>query len=303
MENLNGIVSFVRTAEAMSFVAASRTLGISASAVGKNVANLERDLHVRLFHRSTRKLSLTEEGKLFYERCRRILDDLTDARAMLSHAQQTPRGRLRVSLPTIGYRFLLPLLPEFETRYPEVKMDLDFSDRMVNVIDEGFDVVIRSGELVDSTLVSRRLFPFRFLVCASPDYLRRRGIPRAPADLEQHACIHYRFATTGKRLDWSMSGDPTWTQLRLPESLICNNMEAVLMATIRGHGMAYMPDFLVRNAVAAGALQSVLDAQTQDTGQFWALWPTSRHLSPKIRVFIDFLVERMNAPTEQHGEA
>src|SRR5882762_9554247 len=138
MDSLSGIVAFVRTAETLSFVAAGRVLGVSASAVGKNVAKLEQTMGVRLFHRSTRRVSLTAEGALFYERCRRILDDLQDAEAMLSHAAQTPRGKLRVSLPTIGYRFLLPVLPAFSALYPEIEVDLDFNDRLVDVIEEGF---------------------------------------------------------------------------------------------------------------------------------------------------------------------
>ena len=180
MESLSGIVAFVRTAETLSFVAAGRALGVSASAVGKNVAKLEQTVGVRLLQRSTRRVNLTAEGTLFYERCRRILDDLQDAEAMLSHAAQTPRGKLRVSLPTIGYRFLLPVLPAFSALYPEVEVDLEFNDRLVDVIEEGFDAVIRSGDLPDSRLMSRRLGPFRFVLCAAPAYLEQYGVPQTP---------------------------------------------------------------------------------------------------------------------------
>ncbi|MET3970874.1 DNA-binding transcriptional LysR family regulator [Bradyrhizobium sp. S3.9.1] len=166
MDSLNGIVAFVRAAETLSFVAAGRMLGISASAVGKSVSKLEQSVGTRLFHRTTRRVSLTEEGALFFERCRRILDDLRDAEAMLSQAASTPRGRLRVSLPTIGYRFLLPILPEFRRLYPEIELDLDFSDRIVDLVEEGLDAAIRSGALADSSLMSRRLGPFRFVLCA-----------------------------------------------------------------------------------------------------------------------------------------
>ena len=293
MESLNGILAFVKTAESLSFVNAARAMGISASAVGKNVARLEKSLNVRLFQRSTRKVSLTAEGELFYERCRRILEDLQDAEAMLSHAVQAPRGRLRVSLPTIGYRFLLPLMPAFRRAYPEIELEMDFNDHLVDLIDEGFDVVIRSGGLADSKLMSRKLGPFRFVLCAAPDYLARKGRPRALLDLESHDCLRYRFVTTGKIMDWSLSADPEITQLRLPTVLTLNNMEAMHMAAIDGHGIAYMPDFLVRDSLRTGALETLLDAHTSDQGQFWALWPSSRHLSPKIRVFVDFIVERL----------
>ncbi|MFJ4192673.1 LysR substrate-binding domain-containing protein [Pseudomonas sp. NPDC089534] len=293
MESLNGMLSFVKTAESLSFVAAARSLGLSASAVGKNVARLEASLNVRLFQRSTRKVSLTAEGELFYERCRKILDDLQDAQAMLSHAVQAPRGRLRVSLPTIGYRFLLPALPAFRKAYPEIELELDFNDRLVDLIEEGFDVVIRSGGLADSTLMARRLGPFRFLLCAAPGYLDRKGRPLALSDLESHECLRYRFATTGKIMDWTLSAAPEITALRLTPTLILNNMEAMFTAAVDGHGIACMPDFLAGEALASGALETVLDEHMQDQGQFWALWPSSRHLSPKIRVFVDFMAERL----------
>ncbi|MFF7709371.1 LysR substrate-binding domain-containing protein [Pseudomonas sp. NPDC007930] len=293
MESLNGLLAFVKTAETLSFVSAARAMGISASAVGKNVARLEASLKVRLFQRSTRKVSLTAEGALFYERCRRIFDDLEDAQAMLSHAVQAPRGRLRVSLPTIGYRFLLPLMREFRQAYPEIEVEMDFNDHLVNLIDEGFDVVIRSGGLADSTLMARKLGPFRFLLCATPGYLERKGRPQQLKDLEAHDCLRYRFVTTGKIMDWTMTADPRITSLRLRSVLTVNNMEAMLMATLDGHGIGYMPDFLVREALRSGALESLLGAYTPDHGQFWALWPSSRHLSPKIRVFVDFVAQRM----------
>jgi DNA-binding transcriptional LysR family regulator len=293
MDSLNGLQAFVKTAESLSFVGAARALGLSASAVGKHVARLEASLNVRLFQRSTRKVSLTAEGALFYERCRRILDDLEDAEAMLSHARQAPRGRLKVSLPTIGYRFLLPWLPAFRQAYPEIELELDFNDQLVDLIEDGVDVVIRSGGLADSRLMARRLGQFRFVLCATPAYLRRRGRPRSLAELEQHDCLRYRWVSTGKIMDWSLSADPAITRLRLPSTLVLNNMEALLMATLDGHGIGYMPDFLARDSLASGALQTLLDEHMQDQGQFWALWPSSRQLSPKLRVFVDFIAERL----------
>lgn len=290
MDSLAGLTTFVKCAEALSFINAARALGISASAVGKNIARLEAQLNVRLFHRSTRKVRLTAEGQLFYERCKKILDDLQDAQAMLSHASEAPRGRLRVSLPTIGYRFLQPQLLAFRQRYPDIELDLDFNDHLVNVIDEGFDVVIRSGQLADSSLLARRLGAFRFLFCASPEYLGRKGTPTRLLDLEQHDCLRYRFATTGKIMDWTLTADPQATALRLPTAMILNNMEAMLGAAVDGHGIAHMPDFLAREALAQGHLVAVLQG---DAGQFWALWPSSRQLSPKVRVFVDFAAQHL----------
>jgi DNA-binding transcriptional LysR family regulator len=292
MDNLNSIVAFVRTAETLSFVAAGRKLGISASAVGKTIAKLERSLGVRLFHRTTRRVTMTDEGRLFQERCQRILDELQDAEAMLSEAAQTPRGRLRVSLPVIGYRFLLPVLPEFSARYPDVELDLDFNDRLVDVVEGGFDAVIRSGSLSDSSLMARRLGPFRFVLCASPHYAERLGLPSSLAELAGHACVRYRFPTTGKLQPWSLAVDGS-EPLNLRTAMTCNNMEALRGAVIAGFGIGFMPDFLVGDALENGALVAVLDAHTIAPGQFSVLWPSSRQLSPKLRVFVDFMCEHL----------
>ena len=288
MENLNGIVAFVRTAEALSFVAAARRLGISASAVGKAIAKLEGSLGVRLFHRTTRRVTLTEEGRHFYERCRRILDELREAEALMSRASQLPRGRLRVSLPVIGYRFLLPVLPAFSARYPDVELDLDFNDRIVDVVAGGFDAVIRSVELTDSSLLSRRLGPFRFLLCASPGYTARAGVPRTLSELSDHGCVRYRFPTTGKLQAWTLAADGSEPP-NLRTAMTCNNMEALRGAVVEGFGIGFMPDFLARDALACGALVTVLDDHAIAPGQFSILWPSSRQLSPKLRVFVDFM--------------
>lgn len=296
MDKLNGLLVFVKTADLGSFVAAGRALEISASAVGKGVARLEKQLGVRLMQRSTRRIQLTDEGRLFHERCRRILDDLDDAQAMLSHVREAPRGRLRVSAPIVGYHFLLPVIPDFLARYPEVELDINFSDRTVDLIDEGVDVAIRSGDLPDSRLVSRPLSAFRLLLCASRAYLERHGTPLVARDLERHAAIRFRHPDSGKLLEWPMLQATAFSETRLRTVLACNNMEAIFGATVRGLGIACMPDFLVREALADGRLQSVLDEQVSGGGQFRALWPSSRHLSPKVRVFVDHLDEQLSAP-------
>ncbi|MEX8191590.1 LysR family transcriptional regulator [Comamonas guangdongensis] len=288
MDSFSGLESFVRAADLLSFAEAGRALGISASAVGKNVARLEQQLGLRLFQRTTRQVRLTQEGALFHERCRRILDELHDARAAMQAAAEAPRGRLRMSLPTIGYRFLLPVLPEFQTRYPEVELDLDFNDHLVDVVEAGLDVVIRSGDLADSRLVARRLGPFRFILAASPAYLAERGVPHTPAELARHTSLRYRFLSSGKLEEWVLPGLPA-----MPIALVCNNMEAMLGAAVAGMGLAYMPDFLARDALARGELQQVLAQQLTHTGQFSALWPSSRQLSPKVRAFVDFASARL----------
>ena len=294
-DNLVGLTSFVRAADAHSFVAAGRLLGISASAVGKNVARLEVQLGVRLFHRSTRYIRLTAEGEIFCERARRILDDLADARAMMQQSAQAPQGRLRVSLPVIGYRFLLPHVPEFSRQYPAIELDLDFNDHLVDVIEDGVDVAIRSGELADSGLLARRLGPFRLMLLAAPAYLAQRGTPATPHDLAGHACLRFRLPSSGKLQEWVLRKDEV---LAAPSTLVCNNMEAMREACIAGLGVAYMPDFLVRDALSSGALSPVLAQYGDLGGQFWMLWPASRQLSPKLRAFVDFMAPRLLAATE-----
>ena len=290
MDNLNGIAAFVRAAETCSFVAAGRLLGVSASAVGKSVARLEEKLGVRLLNRSTRRISLSNEGALFYERCQRILADLGDAEAELSHLAEAPRGKLRVSLPVIGYRFILPLLAEFTQRYPEIELDLDFNDRLIDVVAEGIDVAVRSGVLSDSRLMARELGPFAFSIVSAPAYFARHGVPAMPRDLEQHGCVRYKFPSTGKLQEWQLFRTPGQEgELRLRTVLTCNNIEALIGAATQGVGLAYLPDFLVKDAIARGELQAVLGEYLRHASKFWILWPSSRHLSPKLRVFVDFL--------------
>lgn len=293
MDKFSGLLAFVKTAELGSFVAAGRALEMSASAVGKSVARLEQEVGVRLLQRSTRRVQLTEEGRLFHERCRPILDELDDAQAMLSQAREEPRGRLRVSAPIVGYHFLLPVLPDFLTRYPGVELDINFTDRTVDLIAEGVDVAIRSGDLPDSRLVSRPLNGFRLLLCASPAYLARCGIPLSLRDLDGHATVRFRHPDSGKLADWPMLAQLAGPMPRMQTVLSCNNMEAVLGASLRGLGIACMPDFLVRDSLADGRLHTVLKETLSIAGQFKALWPSSRHLSPKVRLFVDHLGEQL----------
>jgi DNA-binding transcriptional LysR family regulator len=295
MDQLSGLMAFVRAADLGSFAGAGRALNLTASAVGKAVARLEEQLDVRLFQRSTRSLRLTEEGRLFYERCRRILDDLDDARSALAGARQTPRGRLRISAPTVSYHFLTPILPEFQKSYPEVELDLDFSDRIVDLVDEGIDVAIRSGDLPDSRLVARPLAPYRLLLCASPAYLERCGVPVTPCDLEQHHAVRFRYPNAGRLQDWPLA---QVQDLRVRNAIICNNMEALRSATVAGLGIGCMPDFLVREPLSAGALRTVLDPHMEGAGMFRLIWPTNRNLSPKVRVFVDFASARLLRPGE-----
>jgi len=292
MRNLAGLLVFTEAADASSFVEAGRRLGVSSSAVGKAVAKLEAELGVRLLHRSTRRISLTQEGATFHARCRRLLEELSDAQAALSLAAAQPSGRLRVSLPTAGYHFFSPHLPGFVARYPDILLDLDYTDHVVDVIAGGFDAVIRSVRPRDSQLVARRLGAFSFRVCAAPSYLAAHGTPHAPTDLAYHRCLRLRFDTTGKLQPWVFKRS---TLDAPPAVLVCNNLEALLSAVTEGLGLAYVPDFMARQAVASRALQYVLEDQMGPNGSFWLLWPSSTHVPAKLRAFIDFFGPRLFA--------
>lgn len=293
MDRLTGLSAFVRTADLGSFVAAGRVLGLSPSAVGKAVTKLEDRLGVRLVQRSTRSLRLTEEGRAFHERCRRILDDLDDAHESLARTREAPRGRIRVSCPVIAYHFLVPVLPAFMERYPEIGLDLDFSDRIVDLVEEGVDVAIRSGQPPDSRLMMRALRPFRLLLCASPTYLDRYGMPLCPRDLAGHRGIGFRYPNSGKLQDWPLRRPEGEPEPRIHHVMTCNNMEALRGAVTGGLGIGCMPDFLAEAPLASGALVTVLLDHLDAPGQFNLIWPSSRHLSPKVRVLVDFLAEHL----------
>ena len=294
MEWLNGISFFVQAAETRSFSEAGRNLGVSSSAVGKSVSRMEERLGVRLFHRSTRSITLTAEGALFLERCRRILGEVEATELELSESQQAPRGRLRISLPLVGM-LVMPALTVFMRRYPDIELDVDFSDRLVDVIGEGFDVVMRTGEPTDSRLLSRPLGNYRLQLVASPGYLASHRTPEVPVDLAHHVCMQHKFPSTGKFEPWPLKRTedaPDWT---LPTSMVCNTTAALMDVAVAGLGIACLPDFMVRQAIERGELVSVLDAYVEHQGTFRLLWPSSKHVAPKLRVFIDCMVETLFA--------
>lgn len=289
MESLTSYAVFVQAAQTRSFVATGRHFGISASAVGKSIARLEQRLGVRLFHRSTRSITLTAEGTVLLERSRRILGEMEALEQELSQTTQAPRGRLKVSLPVVS-NLMLPALSDFMAAYPEVELDLHFSDRLVDVIEEGFDAVVRTGEPTDSRLSARRLGSFSQYLVGAPAYFAHHGVPQRPEDLTNHRCMHYRFEHTGKLEVWPLRV-AAGTTLELPTSMSCNNIETRLCFALRGRGLAYLPEFAVRDALSDGRLRHVLDAYLDERRQVTlrVLWPSGGPLSPRLRAFVDFL--------------
>ncbi len=294
MDKLGTLSIFVQVAEVGSFVSAGHRLGISGSAVGKAIARLEEELGVRLFNRSTRSMALTEEGSFFLDTCRRIQAEYEEVQARLSRSRATPRGQLRVSLPLAGM-LLMPTIADFMKTYPEVNLDLDFTDRIVDVIEEGFDAVIRTGDVKDTRLMSRKLGTFRHVIVASPDYLAKNGTPQLPEDLLQHQCLHHRFANSGKLEPWPLVRDGRDIKLDLPVSTVASTLEPLIFLAQRSFGITCLPPFAVTSEIAGGSLVPVLDDYLAGTGQFRVLWPTSRYLSPKVRAFVDFMAANLFA--------
>lgn len=292
LDSLGALTIFVRAAEALSFKEAGRQLGISSSAIGKAIARLEERLGVRLFYRSTRSMTLTQEGQLFLESCRRIIGEIEAVGMEFAQNKGAPRGKLRVSLPLVAM-LLIPTLSRFMAAYPDIELDMDFSDHMVDVIADGYDVVVRTGEVSDSRLMARTLGNFKFQIVGSPAYFARRGRPRVPVDLAGHACLYHRFPTTGKLERWPLRKGEDGTEWSPPVAAAASTLEPLIALAELGHGLACVPDFAIRRQVDEGALDRVLDEYVEYQGVFRAVWPSSRYLSPKRRAFVDFLAEHL----------
>lgn len=295
VESISALRVFVHAAQARSFSAAGSQLGISASAVGKAIARLEQQFDVRLLHRSTRSVALTPEGSLFLERCRRILNEVDAVQQELTRVNEAPRGTLRVSLPIAGM-LMMPAISSFMIAFPDVQLDLEFTDRLVDVIDEGFDAVIRSGGPRDSRLVGRRLGEYRLKLVASAAYLDRRGTPRTPEDLLTHACLHHRFANSGKFERWPLRRHGKEVEVMGPAAVIVNTIEPLICMAERGLGIACLPEFAIRRQLGEGKLRTVLDDFVRHAGLFHLMWPSSRYMAPKLRAFVDFMAEHLIPP-------
>ena len=281
------MVVFAKVVEAGSFSAAARTLGQTRAAVSKQIAGLEGHVGAQLLNRTTRRMSLTEVGRAFYPHCARIAHEAVEGERVVASMQGAARGLLRISVPvTFGRRYIAPLIRGFLESYPEVEIDLRLSDEAPDMIAEHFDVGIRIGTLRDSTLSARRLAPSRRVVCASPEYLARRGKPKTPADLRDHNCLLYTQLANPAL--WRFRGG----NVRVAGNFSVDHGESLRQAVLDGLGIAYMPTFIVGPDVAAGLLETALGAQVQSRQHVYAVYPRSRNLLPKVRALVDYLVER-----------
>lgn len=292
MDMVGAMITFARVVETNSFSEAARRLDMSKSAVSKQVARLEDRLGVRLLNRTTRRISATEVGLALYERCARIAQEVEAAELAVTRHQEVPRGQLKINAPvSFGHLQVAPALPEFLDTYPDLSIDLTLNDRFVDLVDEGFDLAIRVARLQDSSLIARRLAPARRATVASPAYLDRHGRPRAPADLGGHRLLAYSYLAGPQ--EWRFTDSDGATQsIRLEARLLVNNGDAIRSACLAGGGIAVLPTFLIANDLAEGRLVRILPEHDHEFGGIYAIWPHSRHLSPKVRVFVDFLAKR-----------
>jgi DNA-binding transcriptional LysR family regulator len=292
LDRVTSMQVFVRVAALGSFSAAGRALGLSQTMVTKHIAALETRLGIKLLHRSTRKLVLTEGGRTFLAASERILAEMEEAEISASLDRVEPRGTLRLNVPlTFGFREIAPALADFGRLYPSVSIDLGLADRYVDLIDEGWDLAIRIGRLQDSSLVVRRLAPCRIVVCAAPSYLESHGTPVAPGDLTGHNCLGYTLPTALSASRWLFGKDGE-TVVPVSGNLRANNGDALLAAAIAGQGLIYQPTFLVGDSLRDGSLVRVLAGSEIPELGVYAVLPSGRQAPAKVRVVIDFLAAR-----------
>jgi DNA-binding transcriptional LysR family regulator len=295
-ERLSGVFAFVQAAEAGSFALAAERMGLSRSAVGKTIGRLEGRLGVRLFHRTTRSQSLTDEGQAFYERCVRALAELEAAEAALDTGRRTPSGRLRISVPILfGRRCVAPILVDVARRHPRLELDISFTDRPVDLIEDGFDLVVRTGTLADNAgLVARRLGMQVMVICTAPAYLAEHGHPLTLDDLAGHESLAYG---RGNRIvPWRfLSTDGRVREAQITSRMRFDDLEAIADAATAGAGLAWLPYWLVADRIRSGDLVKVLEGERGLGYDIHAVWPQTRHLPLKVRVVIDELAARIPA--------
>jgi DNA-binding transcriptional LysR family regulator len=291
MDKFQGMQLFTRVVDAGSFTAAAEGLGISRALASKLIQNLEDSLGVRLLNRTTRRISLTDAGRNYYQRVSEILAQLAEAEAEAAELQVEPRGRMRVSAPiSFSVLHLAPALSDFQKRYPRVELELELSDRVVDLVDEGFDLAIRIGKLADSSLIARRIAPACLLMVASPDYLKRAGTPRQPSDLAAHNFMIYTLATRRDEIVLECDGESTAT--RIHGNLLVNNGDFIAAAAVQGHGISVLPTFIITEQLKRGELVRVLEPWSIRPFAIHAVYAQTRSLPAKTRALIDFLVER-----------
>lgn len=291
MDRFDNMQTFIRVVETGSISAAAERMDIAKSAVSRRIGELEDRLGVQLFLRTTRRLSLTEHGRSFHQHCVRILADLEEAEQSLSSDDAALKGTLRIAAPlSFGLRHLGPMLNEFMEQHPQLLIDLDLNDRRIDLVEEGIDVAIRIGQLADSSLMARRLAPVQSVMCASPDYLQRFGTPQTAQDLVHHQGLYYSNWVERDRVHYQ-TADGSSGAVRIPVRMLANNGDYLLEAAIAGLGIVIGPVFIAYQAIDEGKLVPLLTDYVWAEAAAYAVYPQTRHLSRRVRVLIDYLVE------------
>ncbi len=292
MIDLNDMLLFAQVVEAGSFTAAARELSMPKSTLSRRIANLEARLDCRLLQRTTRSLHLTDVGAEFYSHCKRLVEEAKNAEQAVNLSQETPRGLLRITAPVeFGTNLLGTLAAEYLQHFPEVRLELDLSNHFVDLVEEGFDLALRAGRLEDSSLIARRLGETRLLACAAPSYLQQHGEPATPKQLTEHDCLVYP-GPDGRTL-FQFSGPNNLTQIQLQGKLIANSMSTLQDAAVAGLGIAILPLTLCRADIDQGLLVPILEDWKLPIDGIYAVYPSPRHLTPKLRSFIDFIASRL----------
>ncbi|WLG13212.1 LysR family transcriptional regulator [Psychrobacter cibarius] len=293
----DGISEFVYVADYESFTRAAKELGISTAQVSRQISALEKRLNIKLLYRTTRKVSLTEEGRVFYQHCRGVLDGLDAAEQAVSNLQSKPQGRIKLTAPvTYGEQQLLPLVNDFMVQYRDIEVTAFLSNQKIDLIDGSYDLAIRIGKLSDSTMMAKKLSRRTNFVCAAPAYLEKYGIPHSLSDLSQHNCLlgtrdYWHFIEDGK-IDSGKNADKE-KNLRVSGSVQYNSGHSLVDAALKGLGIVQLPDYYVQKYLASGELVSLLNNYREPEESIWAVYPHNRHLSPKIRLLVDYLAEHL----------
>jgi DNA-binding transcriptional LysR family regulator len=284
----DGISEFVYVAENESFTQASKKMSISTAQVSRQISALEKRLNIKLFYRTTRKVSLTEEGRVFYQHCRSVLDGLEAAERAITNLQSKPQGKIKLSAPvTYGEQQILPLVNNFIKQYNDVEVTAYLSNQQVDLVEDGYDLAIRLGKLSDSSMMAKKLSNRTNYVCASPAYLNKHGMPHSLSELSKHSCL------LGTRDYWRFRESDKEKSVRVTGKVRYNSGQGLVDAALKGLGIVQLPDYYVEPYLQSGELVTVLDNyQVPDEG-IWAIYPQNRHLSPKIRLLVDYLSEQL----------
>lgn len=285
-----GVSEFVAVAEEESFTAAGKRLGISTAQVSRQVSALEARLSTKLFYRTTRRVSATEAGEIYYQHCRQVLDGLEEAERTMTNLQMIPKGQLRLTAPvTFGEKNIAPLINNFVLRYPELQVQMHLTNQKLDLVAGGYDLAVRLGKLEDSSMMAKRLSSRTLHVCASPAYLSAHGTPHSLSELDKHNCLqgnldYWRFQVSGKPHN-----------VRIKGNIMCDSGWALLDAALKGIGIVQLPDYYVQPALASGELISLLEPYQEADDGIWAIYPHNRHLSPKVRMLLDYLSDSLQS--------